>query len=78
MVDDCCGAGHVYEFDAVLPPVQAGVAVSKSTHHVSTPEVSEQHDLLQSQCARRSDKKCRSIDHGGCVKVLEQSGGAIL
>lgn len=77
MVDDCCGAGNIYELDAVLPPVQVGVAVSKSTHDVSTPEVSEQHDLLQSQCARRSDQECRSIDHGRCVKIFQQFGGAI-
>ena len=76
-MDDCCGAGYVHEFDAVLPPVQAGVAISKSTYDVSTSEVSEQYDILQSQCARRSDKECRPIDHGGCVKILEQFSGAI-
>ena len=34
VVDDCCGAGHIYKFDAFVPPVQAGVAVSESTYNV--------------------------------------------
>ena len=51
MVDDCCGAGYIYEFDAVVSPVQAGVAVSESTYDVSTSEVSKQYEVLQSQCA---------------------------
>ncbi len=41
MVDDGCGAGYIYELDAVVPPVQASVAVSESTNDISTPEVSE-------------------------------------
>ena len=51
MVDDCCGAGYIHEFDAVVRSVQAGVAVSKSNHDQSTSEVSEQYDILQSQRA---------------------------
>ena len=52
MVDGCCGAGYIHKLDAVVPPVQAGVAVSESTYDVSTSEVSEQYDVLQSQCPR--------------------------
>ena len=76
-MDDRCGTGYVHEFDAVVPPVQAGIAVSKSTYNVSAPEVSEQYDILQSQRAGRSDQKCRSINHSGRLKILKQFGGAI-
>ena len=46
MVDGCRGAGYIYEFDAVVPPVQAGVAVSEPTYNVSTSQISEQYDIL--------------------------------
>ncbi len=51
LVDDCCCAGYIHEFDAVIPPVQVGAAVSNSTHDLSTSEISDQYDVLQSQCA---------------------------
>ena len=46
LVDDCCGAGYVYEFDAFIPSVQVGLAVPDPTHNVSSFEISEQYDLL--------------------------------
>ena len=46
MVDDCCGAGYVYEFDAFIPSVQVGLAVPEPTDDVSALEIFEQYDLL--------------------------------
>ena len=51
VVDDCCGAGYVYEFDAFVPSVQVGPAVPEPPHDVSAFEIFEQYDLLQSECA---------------------------
>ena len=46
VVDDCCGAGYVYEFDAFIPSVQVGLAVPEPTDDVSAFEIFEQYDLL--------------------------------
>ena len=46
MVDDCCGAGYVYEFDAFIPSVQVGFAIPEPTDDVSAFEIFEQYDLL--------------------------------
>lgn len=46
MVDDCCGAGNVHEFDAFIPSVQVGLAVPEPTDDVSAFEIFEQYDLL--------------------------------
>ena len=46
VVDDCCGAGYVYEFDAFIPSVQVGLAVPEPTYDVFAFEIFEQYDLL--------------------------------
>ena len=46
VVDDSCGAGYVYEFDAFIPSVQTGLTVPESTYDISALEISEQYDLL--------------------------------
>ena len=46
VVDDRCGAGHVYEFDAFVSSVQIGFAVPKSTYDISAFEILEQYDIL--------------------------------
>ena len=46
LVDDGCGAGYVYEFDAFIPSVQVGLAVPEPTDDVSAFEIFEQYDIL--------------------------------
>lgn len=46
VVDDCCGACYVYEFDAFVPSVQIGLAVPDPTDDLSALEIFEQYDLL--------------------------------
>ena len=70
MVDDCCGSGHVHEFDAFIPPVQARATIPESTYDISAFEIPGQDDLLQPIGAGRPDKECGSTYHGGCCAVL--------
>ena len=78
VVDDCCSAGNIHQFDAVVSPMQASASISQSTYDVPTYEIPLQHDLLQSIRAGRPDKERRPIDHGRCIEILEQSRRAIL
>ena len=46
VVDDCCGARYVYEFNAFIPSVQVGLAVPEPTYDVFAFAISEQYDIL--------------------------------